>query len=190
MRYSVLAEPADLATHPPTGGQMRTVVVVPLGLGLLCALLAPLAGRAMPAVPQFVPVAQSILVGSNLLTGILLLGHVHTNRSWSLGILTLGYLLTALIALAHMLTFPGLFSPHGVLGGNSQTTPWLFMVWHALFPLFVLGYARVYRRALPDHFMRVGVLLTILFVSLLVLLCTTGAPYLPVLIEQHRFQPS
>jgi PAS domain S-box-containing protein len=190
MRYGVVAEPADLATHPPTSVQMRNVLIVLAVLSVLFALLAPLAGKPLPAAPEFIPVVQSTLIGSNLLTGILLLGHVHTNRSWSLGILTLGYLFTALIALAHMLTFPGLFSSHGVLGGNGQTTPWLFMAWHALFPLFVLGYARSYRRPLPDHFMRVGTLLTTLFVALLVLLCTSGASYLPRLVSDHQYQPA
>ena len=189
MRYGVLAEPADLAKHPPTGAQMRTVLVVLAVLALLFAVLAPLAGMPMPAAPEFVPVVQSALVGSNLLTGILLLGHVHTSRSWSLGILTLGYLFTALIALAHMLSFPGLFSAGGVLGGNSQTTPWLFMAWHALFPLFVLGYARSYRRPLPGHFMRVGGLLAVLFAAVLVLMCTSGAAYLPELVGHDHLQP-
>jgi len=190
MRYGVLAEPADLATHPPTSVQMRTVLIVLAVLGLLFAALLPLAGMPLPVAPEFVPMVQSALIGSNLLTGILLLGHVHTNRSWSLGILALGYFFTALIALAHMLTFPGLFASHGVLGGNGQSTPWLFVVWHALFPLFVLGYARSYRRPLPGHFMRVGTLLTTLFVALLVLLCTSGASYLPQLVADQRYRPA
>jgi PAS domain S-box-containing protein len=190
MRYGVLAEPADLAKHPPSGAQVRNVLVVLGVLAVFFSLLAPFARTPLPVAPEFIPMYQSVLIGSNLLTGILLLGHVHTSRSWSLGILTLGYLFTALIALAHLLTFPGLFSAHGVLGGNDQTTPWLFMIWHALFPLFVLGYALSYRRPLPAHFMRVGALLTALFVSALVLLCTTGAPYLPELMDGDRFRPA
>ncbi|MCC2955266.1 PAS domain-containing protein [Massilia sp. IC2-477] len=190
MRNGVLAEPADLAKHPPSGAQLRSVLVVLGVLGVLFALLAPFAATPMPVAPEFVPMVQSILIGANLLTGILLLGHLHTGRSWSLGILTLGYLFTALIALAHMLTFPGLFSAHGVLGGNSQTTPWLFMIWHALFPLCVIGYARSYRRPLPPHFLRAGTLLTALFAAVLVLICTSGAPFLPQLMDGHRFLPA
>ncbi|WP_051933602.1 ATP-binding protein [Massilia sp. BSC265] len=169
---------------------MRNVLLVLAVLAVLFSLLAPFARTPLPVAPEFIPMVQSVLVGSNLLTGILLLGHVHTSRSWSLGILTLGYLFTALIALAHMLTFPGLFSAHGVLGGNSQTSPWLFLIWHALFPLFVIGSACSYRRPLPDHFLRVGALLTTLFVAVLVLICTTGAPHLPVLMDGHRFRPA
>ncbi len=190
MGYGVLAEPADLAKHPPSGAQLRSVLVVLGVLAVLFSLLAPFARTPLPVAPEFIPMHQSMLIGSNLLTGILLLGHVQTSRSWSLGILTLGYFFTALIALAHLLTFPGLFSAHGVLGGNSQTTPWLFMIWHALFPLFVIGYARSYRRPLPAHFLRVGTLLTVLFVALLVLICTNGAPYLPELMDGHRFRPA
>ncbi|RZA31632.1 MAG: PAS domain-containing protein, partial [Lysobacteraceae bacterium] len=190
MRQAVLAEPADLAKHPPSAAQLRYVLVVLAVLAVSFALLAPFARTPLPVAPEFVPMYQSVLIGSNLLTGILLLGLVHTSRSWSLGILTLGYFFTALIALAHMLTFPGLFSTHGVLGGNDQTTPWLFMIWHALFPLFVIGYARSYRRPLPSHFLRVGTLLIALFVALLVLICTSGAPHLPVLMDGHRFLPA
>ncbi|UVW26848.1 ATP-binding protein [Massilia sp. H6] len=150
-------------------------------------MLAPFASMPLPSAPAFVPIFQSMLISSNVLIGILLLGHVHTSRSWSLGILTLGYLFTALMALAHMLTYPGLFSAGGVLGGNGQTTPWLFVFWHALFPLFVLAYTGNYRRPLPPHFIRVGLLLATLFVALLVLACTAGVRYLPALVAAGQY---
>ncbi|RNF28267.1 hypothetical protein NM04_24105, partial [Massilia aurea] len=142
MRHGVLAEPTDLVKHHPSGAQLRHVVWVLAGLALAFALLAPAAGIPLARAPEFIPMYGSVLIGANLLTGILLLGHVHTGRSRALGILVLGYLLTALIASAHLLTFPGLFADQGVLGGNHQTTPWLHVAWHALFPLFVLGYTR------------------------------------------------
>jgi len=181
MPHGVLAEPTDLVTHAPSGAQMRFVIGILVFMALVFALLAPFARTPMPQAPAFIPMYQSVLIAANLLTGILLLGHVQTARSWPLGILTLGYFFTALIATAHMLTFPGLFNAHGILGGNSQTPPWLFMCWHALYPLFVLGYTRTWARGLPPHFMRVGVLLTVLFVAILVLISTGGADHLPQL---------
>src|SRR6202012_300894 len=33
------------------------------------------------------------------------------------------------------------FAPEGLLGGHPQTTGWLYVFWHAGFPLFVLAYA-------------------------------------------------
>jgi len=190
MRQGVLAEPTDLVKHPPSGAQLRHVVWVLGALALVFALLAPAAGLPLARKPEFIPMYGSVLIGANLLTGILLLGHVHTGRSRALGILVLGYLLTALIAGAHLLTFPGLFADHGVLGGNNQTTPWLHITWHALFPLFVLGYTRsTHAPPLPPHFMRVGALLIVLFVALLVLVSTSGAPWLPPLMDGGRTLP-
>ena len=52
-----------------------------------------------------------------------------------------GYLFTTFITVAHALTFPGLFSPEGLLGAGPQTTAWLYMVWHGVFPLCVIAYA-------------------------------------------------
>ncbi len=190
MRQGVLAEPTDLVKQPPSGAQLRHVVWVLAGLALVFALLAPAAGLPLARAPEFIPMYGSVLIGANLLTGILLLGHVHTGRSRALGILVLGYLLTALIASAHLLTFPGLFADQGVLGGNNQTTPWLHITWHALFPLFVLGYTRSGEApSLPPHFMRVGALLILLFVALLVLVSTTAAPWLPPLLDGTRTLP-
>ena len=191
MRQGVLAEPTDLVRHPPSGAQLRHVVWLLAGLALVFAVLAPLARVPLAQAPEFIPMYGSVLIGANLLTGILLIGHVHTGRSRALGILVLGYLLTALIASVHLLTFPGLFAEQGVLGGNVQTTPWLHLAWHALFPLFVLGYAYTPAGAspLPPHFMRVGALLIVLFVSLLVLVSTSGAPWLPPLMDGRRTLP-
>ena len=172
MRDGVLAEPTDLAKHPPTRTQLRNVIGVLVILALLFAVLAPAAGTPLPVAPEFIPMYQSVLVASYLLTGILLLGHLHTGRSLALGILSLGYLFTALIAVAHMLTFPGLFFDYGMLGGNTQTAPWLNIAWHLLYPLFVLGYTVPYRSPLPAHFMRLGGLLTALFVAGLLLMST------------------
>jgi len=190
MRHGVLAEPTDLARHPPSGAQLRHVVWVLACLALAFALLAPAAGVPLARAPEFIPLYGAVLIGANLLTGILLLGHVHTGRSRALGILVLGYLLTALIASAHLLTFPGLFADQGVLGGNNQTTPWLHITWHALFPLFVLGYTRSTHAApLPPHFMRFGALLIVLVAALLVLLSTSGAAWLPPVMAGTRTLP-
>ena len=73
MRYGVLAEPADLAKHPPSGAQLRNVLVVLAVLAVFFSLLAPFARTPLPAAPEFIPMVQSVLIGSNLLTGILLL---------------------------------------------------------------------------------------------------------------------
>src|SRR5205807_3769139 len=56
-------------------------------------------------------------------------------------LLASGYLFTAVAAIVHLLTYPGVFAQAGLLGAGPQTTAWLYMVWHGGFPLLVLGYA-------------------------------------------------
>jgi PAS domain S-box-containing protein len=198
MRHGVLAVPTDLGQRP-SSAQLRHVVGILVAMALLFAVLAPVAGTPLPAAPQFIPMVQSVLVGANLLTGILLLGHVHSGRSPAFAILALGYLFTALIAAAHMLSFPGLFALQGVLGGNRQSTSWLHIAWHAACPLFVLGFVLCARSvggsggrrsaSLPPRFMRIGALLTTLLATALVLGVTRGASHLPALVDATHTLP-
>ena len=71
MRYGVLAEPADLAKHPPSAAQLRSVLIALAVLAALFSLLAPFARTPLPVAPEFVPTYQPVLIGSNLLTSIL-----------------------------------------------------------------------------------------------------------------------
>src|SRR3989442_11399692 len=48
---------------------------------------------------------------------------------------------TTLFRSSHALTFPGLFSPTGLLGAGPQSTAWLYILWHGSFPLLVIAYA-------------------------------------------------
>jgi len=52
-----------------------------------------------------------------------------------------GHLFTALVVIPWMLTFPGVFAPMGLLGAGLQSTNWLYVLWHAGFPMFVIAYA-------------------------------------------------
>ena len=56
-------------------------------------------------------------------------------------LLASGYLFTAVAAIIHALTFPGLFTPTGLFNSGPQTTAWLYQIWHAGFPLLAIGYA-------------------------------------------------
>ncbi len=103
--------------------------------------VAPFASVQLPAVWAFVPSYQSALAINDLITAVLLYAQFPTVRSRALLLLAGGYLFTALMAVVHALTFPGLFAPAGLLGAGPQTTAWLYMFWHGGFPLAVIGYA-------------------------------------------------
>ncbi|WP_164938284.1 PAS domain S-box protein [Bradyrhizobium guangzhouense] len=130
-----------LSTLPATQSD-RTAALAIVGISaILFALIVPFAGTPLIQVPAFVASYQSALAVSDIITAVLLLSQFTVLRSRALLLLSIGYLFTAAAAVTHALTFPGLFSPTGLLGAGPQTTVWLYMIWHGGFPLFVLAYA-------------------------------------------------
>nr|WP_296225791.1 sensor histidine kinase [Ralstonia sp. UBA689] len=109
------------------------------------AAVLPFAQVQLGAVWGFIPVYESAVVINDLVTAALLIGQFSMLRSSALLVLSFGYFFTASMAVAHMLSFPGLFSTTGLLGAGPQTTAWLYMFWHGGFSLAVIGFA-----ALPE----------------------------------------
>ena len=120
---------------------MRTVTayVLPMGIAVW-KVKEPLA----PVWP-FIPSYQAALVVCDVITAVLLFGQARFSRSLALLVLAAGYLFTACLAVTHALSFPGLFAPRGLLGAGAQSTAWLYMFWHAGFPLCVIAYAALKR---------------------------------------------
>ena len=130
-----------LSTLPATRRDCTAALAVVAVSALLFVCAVPFAGVPLPPVPAFVASYQSALAINDVITAILLFSQFAISRSRALLLLASGYLFTAAAAIVHALTFPGLFAPNGLLGAGSQTTVWLYMVWHGVFPLLVLGYA-------------------------------------------------
>jgi two-component system, NarL family, sensor histidine kinase UhpB len=110
------------------------VALVSLGAFLLCA---PFAQVKLPEVWAFIPSYQGAFLVIDLITAILLFAQFAILGAASLLVLASGYLFTGLISIPHALSFPRLFGPAGLIGGGAQTTAWLYMMWHAGFPLAV-----------------------------------------------------
>ncbi|MDE5440758.1 PAS domain S-box protein [Bradyrhizobium sp. CSA207] len=132
---------AFLSTLPATQTD-RTAATAIVGVSaVLFALAVPFAGIPLLPMPAFVASYQSALAVADIITAVLLLSQFAVLRTRALLLLATGYLFTAAAALVHALTFPGLFTPTGLLGAGRQTTVWLYMIWHGGFPLCVLAYA-------------------------------------------------
>ncbi|HET9205490.1 MAG TPA: response regulator [Burkholderiaceae bacterium] len=130
-----------LANAPAGRGEQRLAlwtVAVSAGLFVVAALWAKL---QLPQVWAFIPIYESALILSDIFTAVLLFGQCRIARSRALLLLAGGYVFTAAATTAHALTFPGLFSPSGLLGASPQTTAWIYMFWHGGFPLMVIAYA-------------------------------------------------
>ena len=130
-----------LSTMPATRGDRISALAVVGVLAVLFACAVPFAGVPLTPVPAFVASYQSALAINDLITAVLLFSQFAISRSRAMLLLASGYLFTAIAAIVHALTFPGLFASDGLLGAGSQTTVWLYMIWHGGFPLLVLGYS-------------------------------------------------
>jgi signal transduction histidine kinase len=189
---------AFLSTMRPTRGERRLALAAVLASTALFIVCAPLAKRPLEPLWAFIAAHQSVLAVNALITAVLLFGHFGFLRSQALLALASGYLFTALIALAHALAFPSLFTPAGLLGARAQGAAWLYVFWHGVFPLFVLAYAFLKgARREPGAFRaapRVAVLGsiagTILIVSGLTLLATLGEGMLPATLRGDRYAPA
>jgi len=164
--------------------------------GLVFLALAPLAKTLLPAVPPFLPLYQSALVLTDLLTALLLFGQYAILGSAGLLVLAGAYLFSAGMAIAHALSFPGLFAPSGLFGAGPQTTAWLYFLWHGLFPVAVIAYAvlpeRGTQKARAQAFGRIGVsvLCVLALVVGLYALVAAENDVLPALMQGNRDAPT
>jgi len=129
-----------LLSLPPTRRQTQWAVAVAVCQIAALALLAPLAGIRLAELNAFLPTFEGVIFVTDLVTSVLLFSQFAICRLRALLVLACGYLFSALMIIPHALTFPGAFSPAGLLGAGDQTAPWLYWFWHLLFPLTLLGY--------------------------------------------------
>ncbi|HYB56526.1 MAG TPA: MASE4 domain-containing protein [Alphaproteobacteria bacterium] len=157
-----------LSTVPAGARERRLALAAGLAFALVFLALAPFASRPLPQVWGFIPAYESALAISDLITTVLLFSQFAILRSRALLVLAAGYLFCAAMAVAHALSFPGLFSPTGLLGAGAQTTAWLYMFWHAGFPLALIAATLMKDGAGSGRAPRVDIIAAVLAVAGLV----------------------
>jgi signal transduction histidine kinase len=131
-----------LSSLSPGPAQRRIAVAVVVALLLAFLTTAgPLSHIQLARIDSFIPAYATAMLVNDTITAVLLFAQFSILRSPALLVIASGYLFTALVVLPWMLTFPGLLAPTGLLGGGLQSTSWLYILWHAAFPIFVIGYA-------------------------------------------------
>jgi two-component system sensor histidine kinase/response regulator len=168
----------------------RRALLFVLGSLVLFAAAVPFAKTPLHPLPGFIPVYQSALIVGDLITAVLLFGQHRVQREARLGLLASGYLFTALLAAVHLLSFPGLFAPGGLLGAGMQTTAWLYMAWHAGFPLFVIGYVLTGKRGVHRAIDAAMPAVVLGAVAALTWLTTAGHELLPPIMSGNRYTPA
>jgi signal transduction histidine kinase/ActR/RegA family two-component response regulator len=185
---------ASLFTLSPGPRERRLALSVIAVSGAIFLAAVPFA--KVPLVPMwpFIPIYQSTLAVNDLITAVLLLGQYRFLRARALAVLAAGYVFTGIVAAAHMLTFPGLFAPTGLLGAGPQTTAWLYMFWHGGFPGFVVAYAWLKGKAEPTapaasaaRGAYLAITASVTLAVAVTLLATVGQGLLPVIMRGHGY---
>lgn len=133
--------PGWLLNLPPNHKQRLAAIVVAAVLFVGFGIFAPFAATPLPHFDAFIaPVAATISV-TDFITSVLLFAHFSIYPSRALLALASGYLFVALTVIANALTYPGVFSPIGLLGSGLQTAAWLYFFWHTGFAAALLGYS-------------------------------------------------
>ena len=184
MRTELSDGEISLINLAPTSRQNHIALAAVALLVAELGVVAPFAATPLPRLSAFIPFLNATILVTDLITAILLFAHFSVYRSPALLVLASGYLFTSLIVIPHALTFPGAFSPTGLLGAGPQTTAWLYIFWHFGFPGAILVYVwlkdRQFKVQGSNRSAIAGcVALTIFLVSALVLLATVGDPLLP-----------
>src|SRR5581483_237263 len=179
----------------PSPSERRLALAVALVSSVVFVAALPFARRPLAPVWAFIPIYEAALAINDVVTAVLLLAQFLILRARRLLVLGCAYLFTAAMVIVHALTFPGLFTPTGLLGAGPQTTAWLYMFWHAGFPLLVIVYAllreedaralRSRRQAQRD--LAVGLAGVLAAAAAFTLLATAGQSLLPAIMQGNSY---
>jgi signal transduction histidine kinase len=135
-------QPLTLATLPPSRSQKRLAlaVVLSLLLGAFFILAGELSHIQWRRIDAFVPAYGTAIFLNDLITAVLLFNQFAILRSRALLAIANGYLFAALMVIPWLLTFPGVFTPGGLLNAGLQSTAWLSVVRYAGFATIVIAY--------------------------------------------------
>lgn len=129
-----------LVNQPPTPLQSRMALAIAAALLVGSVITALFADTPLPRIDAFIPAMEVAVIVTDFIAAVLLFSQSWIYHSRALLVLASGYLFTALIVLLHMLTFPGAFSPTGLLDAGLQSAGWLYTFWHAGLPITLLIY--------------------------------------------------
>ncbi len=184
-----------LSTMPAGRDQRRLAVVIAVIATVIFLAAAPFAKVPLPPALAFISIHESALLVINLITAVLLFVQFAILRSHRLLVLATGYLYAAVMPIPHLLAFPGIVTPTGLLGGGSQTSAWVFVFWQLGYEVCIICYA-VLRDNEPAPYppqrrarvaMLIAAAIVLASVCLLTWLATQNETLLPALLRDGNY---
>src|SRR5215469_819920 len=130
-----------LSEQGASPGHRRLALVAAGALTIAFLTVLSIGDRNLPHVAAYVPMLDALTFLGGLVTATLLYSQYYFGRQRSALALGMGYLFAALITVPDVLTFPGNFSPGGLLGANVDTALWLYFFCRLGLFIAVIAYA-------------------------------------------------
>jgi signal transduction histidine kinase/ActR/RegA family two-component response regulator len=182
-----------LSRAPASERERRTVIAMMIAyVGLMLAVV-PWAAVQGPALPTSVAVFTTGMIVAELATVSLLAGQIYREPDRSILLIACAYLYSALMAAAHILTFPGAIVPNEPVFGGIQLTSYVYNAWRIGFAALILAAMLMEARKAPRNSpaWRLAVWLVLAAVAAIVVVALTAAwlaeASLPVVVSAGRF---
>ena len=191
--------PALIASMPASAQERRIAFGVVIFLSVVFAVVIPFAPLQVGRVDVFIPVVQSIICVTELITAVFLFAQYSIQPQRALLALAGGYICSGLFAFLQTLEFPGAYSATGLLGGGRSGAAWLFNFWRITFALAVITYALLkdasdtgsqLRKIEPGRAIAITIACALAVTGGLTWLGTAGSQYLPSLLIDTTRQAS
>ena len=171
----------------PSRTEIRIAFAIGGLIGLILLVVMPFQNIHVGAIPGLIPALDAGMLVCDLITAAILYAQATVYRSRALVVLASGYVLAGLLLIPWALTFPGAFSPNGLLGAKINTTGWIAAFWRLSVPIAIFLYAWLKRadeasRPVLERFptnILAGVLTSIALAIFVTLLATLGHDLLP-----------
>ena len=129
----------SVATAPATARHRQLALVVVIATLAAYAAVAFYAAIPLPRIDSFIPTLFAVIFVADLIAAVLLYAQFSATGLNPVLVLACGFLFSSLIAIALVLTFPGAFSPTGLLGAGPQSAAWLNVLWRFGFAGLIAG---------------------------------------------------
>jgi signal transduction histidine kinase len=130
-----------LATLPPSKRHIRLALGIIVALIVTFFVMAPFGKIKLPQLGAFYPVLLTVEITNDIITSALLFSQFFVVGRTALFVLAMTYLFTGFMMIPFMLTFPGAFSPTGLLGAQVQSAAYIAFLYRAGASLGVIAYA-------------------------------------------------
>jgi signal transduction histidine kinase len=133
--------PLAITAMPIDATQRRVALGVMIAVLLIDLASAPFAYQPVAHVDSFLPVLQSVLCTLHLITAVWLFSQYSIWPRFATLALASGFVFSGFFAFEETFAFPGAYAANALIGDGLNTSPWLFALWHTLFPSMAIIYA-------------------------------------------------